>query len=365
MKEAPFPQYSLSACRTDQSNSVPADRKDRVDWVDFAKGLGILLVVLGHSIGGLINSGVLPAHSGFSFAVDYIYAFHMPLFFFLAGLFVRSSSRRPFRSYIANKISVIVYPYFLWSLVTGILQHFTSNSNNAISWLDIAKLPYIPIDQYWFLYVIFCMYVLFWPLYRLQISTYSIFLLTIALYIFEASGADITEWDVLHSLGALLIYFGLGAVVAETSFLGTLAKSAWPYLLIIAILDYGLIGVIAITDQLKQPILHPLAAVAGTFATVIVAMLFSRIDGFSFIRTWGVYSLEIFVAHTIFSAGFRIAVQKSLGYESQLIHIVAGTALGIYLPILLAVVSLKMGFPYFFKADRAYKQPQVQAEAAK
>jgi fucose 4-O-acetylase-like acetyltransferase len=354
MTEASLPQdFPLSPGRTDRQNRAVVDQKDRVDWADFAKGLGIFLVVFGHALGGLIHSGVLPAHSGFSFAVDYIYSFHMPLFFFLAGLFVRSSSRRPFRSYMANKISVIVYPYFLWSLMGGVLQHFASKSNNSVSWLDIAKIPYVPIDQYWYLYVIFCMYILFWFLYRWHISTPTIFLLTIALYICEVSGANITEWDVLHSLGALLIYFSLGAVIAETSLLATLAKSAWPYLLIIAIVDYGLIGVIAIIDKLKQPILHPVAAIAGTFATVTLAMLLNRLNGFSFIRTWGIYSLEIFVAHVIFSAGFRIILQKSLGYESPLVHIIVGTAIGIYLPIFLAIICSKIGFPYLFTASRA------------
>jgi fucose 4-O-acetylase-like acetyltransferase len=358
MTEASIPRnFPLSTSQTDQHNPSFADQKVRVEWVDFAKGLGIFLVVFGHALGGLINSGVLPAHGGLSFAVGYIYSFHMPLFFLLAGLFVRSSSRKPFRSYLANKVSVIVYPYFLWSLLAGVLQHFASKSNSSVSWLDIAKIPYAPIDQYWFLYVIFCMYILFWFLYRWHISTHSIFLLTIAFYIWEASGGDVTEWDVLHALGAFLIYFGLGAAVAETSLLTALAKSAWPYLLIIAIVDYGLVGAIAITDQLKQPVLHPLAAIAGTFATVVLAMLLSRAGGFVFVRTWGVYSLEIFVAHTIFSAGFRIVMQKSLGYESPWVHIIVGTAIGICLPILLATASKKIGFPYLFTATRTRRHP--------
>jgi fucose 4-O-acetylase-like acetyltransferase len=45
----------------------------RVGWIDFCKGIGIFLVVLGHILRDVI-------------AVDYIYSFHMPLFFFLSGL---------------------------------------------------------------------------------------------------------------------------------------------------------------------------------------------------------------------------------------------------------------------------------------
>ncbi|MDB4201501.1 hypothetical protein N9763_00715 [Polaribacter sp.] len=39
----------------------------RIDWIDQAKGFGIILVVYGHN---------------FPSIEDYIYSFHMPLFFF-------------------------------------------------------------------------------------------------------------------------------------------------------------------------------------------------------------------------------------------------------------------------------------------
>lgn len=353
MSAVSFPKALTSSAElTNQERPNLVNHKDRIDWADFAKGIGILLVVLGHVLGGLIQSGVLPSHGAFSFAVDYIYSFHMPFFFFLSGLFVRSSARRPFRSYLANKISVIVYPYFLWSLATGLLQHFVSRSNNVVSWLDLAKIPYIPIDQYWFLYVIFCMYVLFWLLYRLSVPTPIIFLVTVALYVCEVSGIDLAEWDVLHSLCALLIYFCLGALIAETSILDRLFGFAWFYLLIIVVANYGLIGTITAAGGLGQPILHLLAAIAGIFATVSLAMLLSRSNRFFFIRTWGVLSLEIFVAHTIFASGFRIVAQKALGIESPFLHIAVGTAIGIYAPILLSAVCSKTGFPYLFKATR-------------
>uniref|UniRef100_UPI001C2F5592 acyltransferase family protein n=1 Tax=Micrococcus sp. GbtcB5 TaxID=2824750 RepID=UPI001C2F5592 len=46
---------------------------NRVEWIDTAKGMGIFLVILGHtgSLGGRIT--------------NYIYSYHMPLFFFLSG----------------------------------------------------------------------------------------------------------------------------------------------------------------------------------------------------------------------------------------------------------------------------------------
>ena len=59
--------------------------KSRYAWVDIAKALGIFLVFYGHLVEQVYHDGVLKAFYQFKF----IYAFHMPLFFFIAGFFWR------------------------------------------------------------------------------------------------------------------------------------------------------------------------------------------------------------------------------------------------------------------------------------
>lgn len=44
--------------------------KNRIEWVDIAKGIGIFLMVMGHT--GIPKIGI-----------QWIYSFHMPLFFLL------------------------------------------------------------------------------------------------------------------------------------------------------------------------------------------------------------------------------------------------------------------------------------------
>lgn len=61
----------------------------RYTWVDTAKALGMFLVFYGHLVERVYNAGVPEAFYQFKF----IYAFHMPLFFFMAGFFWRPSTR--------------------------------------------------------------------------------------------------------------------------------------------------------------------------------------------------------------------------------------------------------------------------------
>lgn len=74
---------------------------NRVHWIDIAKGLGIILVIMGHTM--------FPVH----FAID---VFHMPLFFFLAGLTLKHQQH--FRDFLIAKINRIFIPYvFFYSLI--------------------------------------------------------------------------------------------------------------------------------------------------------------------------------------------------------------------------------------------------------
>lgn len=67
----------------------------RLDWLDAAKGLGIILVATGHVwTGGPVR--------------DTIYAFHMPLFFLLAGYVARP---RPIRECVERQWASLAVPY--------------------------------------------------------------------------------------------------------------------------------------------------------------------------------------------------------------------------------------------------------------
>ena len=51
---------------------------NREPWIDFAKGITLLLVIIGHTVSGVLSGA--------------IYSFHMPLFFILSGITAKLSS---------------------------------------------------------------------------------------------------------------------------------------------------------------------------------------------------------------------------------------------------------------------------------
>lgn len=60
----------------------------RSTFIDIAKGIGIILVVLGH----LDTNGQISR--------EVIYSFHMPLFFLLSGIF--ANTKMDFKLYLKN-----------------------------------------------------------------------------------------------------------------------------------------------------------------------------------------------------------------------------------------------------------------------
>lgn len=144
----------------------------RIEWIDIAKGIGMILVIAGHT-----------------FALDYcapIYTFHMPLFFLISGLFVKTNV--PFGSFILSKTKSILLVWllvFIFSLLVclcipewrmqitphALLRDLYSSNTNVVQ-----------NSSLWFLVCLFFAELIFWLIDNLKthlhsIIFYSLFLL--------------------------------------------------------------------------------------------------------------------------------------------------------------------------------------------
>ena len=84
----------------------------RIDWVDYAKGICIIMVVMMHS-----TLGVEAASGGTGFmhaVVAFAKPFRMPDFFLISGLFLARVIGRDWRTYLDRKVVHFVYFFALW-----------------------------------------------------------------------------------------------------------------------------------------------------------------------------------------------------------------------------------------------------------
>lgn len=137
--------------------------KPRIGWLDSARGLGIILVVIGHALGGIIDSPLGAGLDQFRRAFFVIYTFHMPLFFVLSGLLVSARIARGARAFAHSLLPAVVAPYFLWSaLQFSLIWALGSLVNHpAEHWLPtVLALPWKTVSQFWFLYALFWMHMI-------------------------------------------------------------------------------------------------------------------------------------------------------------------------------------------------------------
>lgn len=86
--------------------------------IDAVRGMAISLVALGHTNQGILHRGWW-GHSDAGTRLNVIiYAFHMPAFFFVSGIFIFSSvQKRGKARFTLARIRTLLYPYVLWSII--------------------------------------------------------------------------------------------------------------------------------------------------------------------------------------------------------------------------------------------------------
>ena len=131
----------------------------RIGYIDIAKGLGILVIVLAHND----LAGYHPTLHKF------IYSFHIPLFFFLSGMFFRPE--RTFSETLRRRFNTLLKPYLFTIFLIYLGEAAFSNMTFPVIAGRIAKSMYATgyyIDwvQLWFIPHLFAVAMFAWVAWR-------------------------------------------------------------------------------------------------------------------------------------------------------------------------------------------------------
>lgn len=295
-------------------------------WIDYARGIGIVLVVYGHVLGGLVRANVFPDGPVAQWMDYTLYTFHMPLFFFLAGLNVQYSLRRGAQSFLTGKLWTIAYPYLLWSLVQGgATMVLARDANIPITVSDLAAIWYRPIAQFWFLYALMiCHIVAALMPSRQAMLVIAITGLAVFLLLPPQSGLPLT----LHHFPFYLAgVYGTRAVAAWR-------PSGWsvPALTVLAFAGAVVVGG-PLSGMDANGLASLPACVLGIGATVMICKLLDE-TRHRWLAVVGVTSMTIYVLHILAGSGIRIVMMKLHIPPEPWLYLLAGTAAGVVLPLL-------------------------------
>ncbi|NLI93439.1 MAG: acyltransferase [Peptococcaceae bacterium] len=320
--------------------------KGRIVWIDYAKGIGIILVVFGHVIGGINSAGMDISKSFFTGAFSFVYGFHMPLFFFLSGLFVENWLNKENKFH--DKISTILWPYFIWSIMQGAVNVLLSGyTNNSLTWSSLFySILFSPIGQFWYLYVLFIYFILYYC-FKKFLSIKIIYLVSLLFFLFNPS---LNFW-ILDKILLNFIFFVSGSLARNK-----IAKNLFLSINKLPLLIFSLIFIIANfvylenTDYFNLKIIGKLIiGYIGISFIVVLTIFLQRFKGkfFKSLQFLGKMSMIIYLAHILASSGFRIVAQK-LGFENVFGHIIIGSLLGLALPILCYFILERTNLTKFF-----------------
>jgi fucose 4-O-acetylase-like acetyltransferase len=327
-------------------------------WVDYAKAIGIVLVVYGHVAKGLFNAGLPLNESTYRTVDSIIYSFHMPLFFFLSGLFFYESLiKRGWRGLFANKIDTIIYPYIIWSILQGSIEAVLSQwTNYHINFSNVLNLLWLPRAQFWFLYALFYVTLVATMIYSKTSRKYFLHIALAASIIYLLKDAFLASIPIenilrLSPIGYILDFFCFFAIGI---YFNQIQNIFYRYSKIILPVSFAIFCV-------TQYFFHGgydanyTTGVATSLAITIVSIILvislcMRISSINIrlLSLLGAYSMVIYLVHILAGSGIRIILTKFLHINDIYTHIILGCLFGIFIPILLVKVSAKLHLTFLF-----------------
>ncbi|MEM6409328.1 MAG: acyltransferase family protein [Pseudomonadota bacterium] len=302
---------------------------ERLQWIDMAKGVGITLVVLGHAGRG-ISAADIPADPSFLIQMDrLVYAFHMPFFFVLSGVVFGMRPPISVKPALLKRVWSLLFPLAIWTYVFLVFRALAgSAANSPSSWAELFIWPIPPFAHFWFLWALLIITIALTVLRFLFIRFIPEGLLWSAavLLLLPASVMVTFPEELKPFLQHSLIYcplFALGALISASPLVKYVPS--W-FQMTLAVVGFFMVLWGVLSFDLNVP-----PTMSGLVLSVLLIIPFMALSGRFTGSLWanalaflGLISLAIYVMHTIFSAGIRIALQW-VGVDDVLAHVLLGS----------------------------------------
>jgi hypothetical protein len=127
------------------------EQTKRIEALDIAKGIGIILVIIGHMSSSYLR--------------DWIYSFHMPLFFILSGICFKTEKYPSFLPFLRQRVRTLAIPTLALYFIILLLETLT-----GIKGFDLQQqLKGVHPGVLWFLITLLFSELLYFPLSKLTV----------------------------------------------------------------------------------------------------------------------------------------------------------------------------------------------------
>ena len=341
--------------------AAPAD--GRVDWVDYAKGICIVMVVMMHSVLGVEAAA---GESGFMHAVVmFAKPFRMPDFFLISGLFLSVVIDRDWRTFLDRKVVHFAYFYLLW---VTIQFGFKAPAFAAETSWGHAGYLYLesfiePFGTLWFIYLL----PIFFVVTKLTRKVPPPAIIAFAAGLEMAHVA--TGWTVIDEFCARFVYFHAGYMLAPYVFKLSDRARAHPFAALTGLALWALInGGLVVAGFSEWPLVSLALGFAGATAIIVTGTLLARMRWLNVLRYCGEHSIVIYLAFFLPMVIARVTLLRTgLIHDIGMISLIV-TITGVLGALLIWRAALAVHANFLFERPEALwiapRKPEPVLQAA-
>lgn len=344
------------------------DQKElrRDSWLDYDKGISIILVSFRHAYESIVNTGFdVARYPILEYFNVFLFGFRMPLFFIASGIFFSSSlAKKGLGKYTTVRVQNILYPMLIWGSIQLTLQLVFSGYTN----IKFGPREYISLitdprrtGQFWYLNALFFVGVLYSVMKtKVKLNVYSQLLLGLLMFfsvakfrqheIYLGFIMDILQYYLFFAVGDLLATF----IKSESS-----KKFLSSYRLLFFLIPIFLVVQYIFADinifyqsnyyvEHKMPLFFLLVAFVGCLLSFNIAFILNASNKARYLSVIGYHSIYIFCMQIIIMAGVRIILVKIFMFTSVPLLLPILLFSGLILPIVVYKLCVRMKMQWLF-----------------
>lgn len=331
----------------------------RVAFVDYGKGLSIILVVMMHSVLGV--EAAFGQQGWLHPLVEFAGPFRTPAFFLIAGLFVARTIDSDWRSFFDRKILHFAYFYALWLTIQFAFRMPGFVKAHGLSGaVGEYFFSYVePFGTLWFIYLLPVFFIV-----TRMTRALPPYLVWLAATLLEIVPIE-THWTVIDEFCSRFVYFYTGYIASQYVFSFAQKVEMRPLHALPGLAIWG-----AATAYLVHggwaglPLVSLALGMAGAAALVTISALLATGDRLAALRYCGLNSLVIYLAFFLPMAATREFLLRShliadVGAVSLLV-----TCAAVVVPLALHAVVRNTRFRFLFERPDRFRLSSRNEPAA-
>lgn len=335
---------------------------ERIDWVDYAKGICIVMVVMMHSVLGV---ELAAGQTGYMhYLVEFAKPFRMPDFFLISGLFLARVIDRDWRTYLDRKVMHFLYFYVLW--VTIQFGFKAPGFAAEHGWPYVARLyllSYIdPFGTLWFIYLL----PVFFVLTKAVRSMPPVLIWGIAALLESLHVA--TGWTAIDEFCARFVYFYSGYLFAAQVFALSDQARARPVLALIGLATWAIVNAALVHGGVSEwAVVSLVLGFAGAAAIIVIGTLLAKMQWLAAVRFLGEHSIVVYLAFFLPMATSRAVLLKFAPLDIGTIALLV-TVSGVAGALAIWWLALRLRADFLFERPAAFwiapRKPKTRLQPA-